>query len=180
MRVLPSPQVVDTARSTVTYSAELRVGLRGPDLRGHASVIAAFVRPDRLRLEMPGPQGARFVLVARAGRLAAVFPGARAVFEGEATAATIAGITGVELTPGGVMDLLVGVRPAEARDYRAEWGAALPRRVRTTLSDGTKMDVKVTRPEVARVIADAAFDAPPHAGYRNVDIAEARELWLAR
>ena len=78
------------------------------------------------------------------------------------------------------MDLLVGTRPAEARDYRAEWSETLPRRVRTTLSDGTRMDVKVTRPEAARVIADAAFDPPPHAGYRTVDAAEARQLWLAR
>jgi outer membrane lipoprotein-sorting protein len=178
--LVPPTAIVDAARHTDSYSAELRVGLRGPDVRGHASLIAAFVRPDRLRLEMPGPQGARFLLVARGDALTAVFPAERAVFEGRANAATIAAITGVELTPPAVMDLLIGTPTAEAPDTRVEWGTALPRRVRATLSDGTRMDVKITRPQVGRTIADAAFDPPPHADYRRVDAAEARDLWLGR
>jgi hypothetical protein len=178
--VVPPTSVIEAARRTDSYSAELRVGLRGPDVRGHASLIAAFVRPDRLRLEMPGPQGARFVMVARAETLTAVFPGERAVFQGRVSAATIAAITGVSLTPPAVMDLLVGTPTTEAADYRVEWAEALPRRVRATLSDGTRLDVKVARPQVGRTIAEAAFDPPAHEGYRSVDSAEARELWLGR
>lgn len=176
----PTGSIIAAARGAGSYSAELRVGLRGPEMRGRASVIVAFIRPDRLRLEMPGAQGARFVLVARGDRLVAAFPEDGAVFEGQANADTIAGITGVSLSAAGVMDLLVGAAPAEARDYRAEWGPSLPRRVRATLSDGTHLDVKVSRPDVDRQVPEAAFDPPPHSGYRPVTAPEARRLWLGR
>jgi hypothetical protein len=176
----PSPAVVEQARALRSYAADLRVGLRGPDLRGRASVIIGFVRPDGMRLEMPGPTGARFILVASAGRLTAVFPNAHAVFDGDGTADTLARITGVRLSAAGVMDLLVGVAPVDVRDYRAEWGDGLPRRVRATLSDETRIDIKVTRPERGREFPDQAFAPPPHEGYRSVTAEEARDLWLGR
>jgi hypothetical protein len=176
----PPAAVVEQARAVGSYSAELRVGLRGPDLRGRASVIVGFVRPDRMRLEMPGPTGARFILVANGERLTAVFPGARAVFEGDSTPATLARITGVRLAAPAVMELLLGSVPADVRDHRAEWGDRLPRRVRATLSDDTRLDVKITRPETGAAIAEKAFLPPLHDGYRTVTAEEARDLWLGR
>jgi hypothetical protein len=142
----PPMAVVEEARAVRTYSAELRVGLRGPGLRGRASVIVGFVRPDRLRLEMPGPTGARFILVVNEKRLTAAFPGARAIFEGEATPATLARITGVRLASPAVMDLLLGMAPADVTGYRADWAERVPKRVRATLSDGTRLYVKIARP----------------------------------
>jgi hypothetical protein len=177
---VPPASVIADARSVSTYRADLRVGLRGPDMRGRASILVGFVRPDRLRMEMPGPTGARFILVANGERLTAVFPGSRAVFEGDATPATFARITGVRLSAPGVMDLLLGATPADVRDYRAEWGERVPKRVRALLSDETRLDVKVSRPELGGEITENAFAPPPNEGYREVTAEEARDLWLAR
>ena len=80
----PSPEVVAAARTAPTYSARLKVSLRGPDVRARARVLLAFQRPDSLRLELPGPGGARLIAVTREGRLTAVFPGERAVYAGRA------------------------------------------------------------------------------------------------
>jgi hypothetical protein len=99
----------------------------------------AFRRPDALRIEIPGPAGARLVAVVRAGRLTAVLPAERAVLESAASAAELEALLGVAL------------RPAEitATMDEAETGLELP---------------------------EAAFDPPPHAGYRQIDAAEARRL----
>ena len=49
-------------------------------------MLLAFRRPDALRIEIPGPAGARLVAVARGDRLWAVFPAERAVYYGAARA----------------------------------------------------------------------------------------------
>jgi hypothetical protein len=174
---LPPPDVVQRAGETAAYSAELRVRLKGPELRARTRALVAFRRPDALRVEIPGPTGARLVAVARAGRLWAVFPGERAVFSGPATAADLENLLGVALAPGEVMDVLVGRRPAAVRAYEARWGPYLPRAIQATLPDGARLQVDVKEPLTDPDLPDAAFDEPPHAGYRTVDAEEARTLW---
>ena len=177
---LPAPEVAERARATETYSARLRVALRGPELRARTLVLLAFRRPDSLRIELPGPAGARLVAVARGGSLAAIFPGERAVFEGAATPEALEDLMGVSLSPAEIMDLLVGTPSGRVRDYTARWGAALPREIEARLPDGARLKVTVEEPETGAPLPERAFEPPPHDGYRQVDAAEARRLWSAR
>jgi hypothetical protein len=177
---LPSPEVARRAAAVTAYRAELRVRLAGPDLRARTRALVAFRRPDALRVEIPGPAGARLVAVARDGRLFAVFPSERAVFAGPATAADLERLLGIALEPGEVMDVLVGSPPARVRAYDARWGAVLPRTIQATLPDGARLKVDVREPEADPDLPAAAFAEPPHPGYRPVDAEEARSLWTAR
>ena len=178
---LPPPaDVAARAREATSYSARLRVSLKGPGLRARTPALVAFRRPDGLRIEVPGPAGPRLVAVARGGRLVAVFPGERAVYAGEARASQLEALLGVALEPAEVMDLLVGVPSPRLRRYVAVWGPALPRRIEATLPDGGRLKVTVEDPETGRVLLDAAFAEPPHEGYRSVDAQEARSLWSGR
>jgi hypothetical protein len=174
---LPSPAVVEAARGVKSYSATLSVKV---SLRGRLAAIVAFERPDRLYLEVPGPTGAGLVVVAQGGRLTAVFPAERAVFEGDATERVLGEVLGVALAPSDVMDFLVGMAPATVRGYRADWGLTLPQRVRGRLADGTRLDVRVKEPQAGGTIDDRAFAAPAHEGYRSIDAAEARAIWSGR
>jgi len=175
--VPPPPDVAARARETSSYSARLRVSLKGPSLRARTPALVAFRRPDGLRIEVPGPAGPRLVAVARAGRLVAVFPAERAVFAGEASAAELEALLGVALEPAEVMDMLVGVPSPRLKRYVAAWGPALPRRLEATLPDGAVLKASVEDPEAGAALPDAAFAEPPHDGYRVVDADEARTLW---
>jgi hypothetical protein len=168
--------VAQRAAAARTWSGSLRVAVSGKDLRGRSRVLLAFRRPDAVRLEIPGPAGARLVAVMRSGRLVAVLPAERAFLEAAATAAELEGLLGVALEPGELMDLLVGVAPAGLRDYRARWGASLPRRVEAVLADGTRLRATVDDAEAGLELPDAAFSPPPHPGHRRVDAEEARRL----
>ena len=174
---LPPPEVVQRAAAAPSYSAELRVRLQGPELRARTRALVAFRRPDALRVEIPGPSGARLIAVARGGRMWAVFPAQRAVFSGPAGAADFESLLGVALEPGEVMDVLVGRRPARVRAYEARWGEVFPRSIRATLPDGARLQVEVKEPELGTDLPAAAFAEPPHPGYRPVDAEEARSLW---
>jgi len=176
----PPPEVAQRAQSVQSYSASLKVLLRGPELRARTRVLLAFQRPDSLRIELPGPSGARLLAVTRAGSLAALFPGERALFEGDATPATLEALLGVSLAPAEVMDLLVGAPPERVRDYKARWGEALPREIDALLPDGARLKVAVEDPVTGAPLPEQAFAVPPHEGYRKVDVAEARRLWSAR
>lgn len=177
----PPPQGVrEGARGTASYSGSVRVTLRGPGLRARARALVAFERPDRLRIEVPGPAGLRLVAVARGGRLTAAFPGDRAVFSAAASAEALESLLGVRLTPAEVMDLLVGVAPAGVRSYQARWGGALPQAVAAVLEDGTRLGVDVLDAEGGAVVPAAAFDEPPHDGYRALGVDEARRLWSGK
>jgi len=176
----PPAETVARARAAGSYSGRLRVSLDGPELRARTGVLVAFERPDALRVEVPGPAGARVVAVARGGSLTAVFPAQRAFFEGQATPASLADLLGIALAPGEVMDLLVGSPPDGVRGYRARWGPNLPRRIEATLPDGGRLRVAVEDAESGIDLPPAAFQSPPHPGYRSVDAEEARELWSAR
>src|SRR5262245_66115581 len=123
--VPPPADVLGRAQGASSYSARLSVSLRGEGLRARTKALLAFERPGSLRIEIPGPSGARLLAVTRSGRFTAVFPTERAVFEGSADAAELEAVLGVGLTPSEVMDLLVGVAPPRTR-YRAHWGPALP------------------------------------------------------
>ncbi len=176
----PPAGVAERAREARSYTASLRVSLHGPGLRALARVLVAFERPDALRLEVPGPAGARLVAVTRGGALAAVFPAERAVFMGRATAADLDALLGVALSPDEVIDLLVGVPSARLRAYKAEWGPALPRAIEATLPDGSRLKATVEDAEAGVALPARAFEEPPHEGYRQVDASEARRLWGAR
>jgi hypothetical protein len=139
-------------------------------------VLLAFRRPDALRLEIPGPTGARLVAVVRKGRLTAVLPGEGAFLEGAAGAKDLGALLGVDLAPAEVMDVLVGVRPPGLRSYRARWGETLPSRVEVVLGDGTRLKATVDDAESGPSLPEAAFEPPPHPGYRAIDADEARRL----
>jgi outer membrane lipoprotein-sorting protein len=178
---LPPPQaVLQRAAAASSYSGRLRVTLKGPELRGRTAVLVGFRRPGALRIEIPGPAGARLVAVAREAELVAVFPGERAVFRGQATAAGLEDLLGIALGPSEVMDLLVGTPSARVREYQVRWGPALPRELRATLPDGGRLKVTVEAATLDADVPDAAFLEPPHDGYRAIDAAEARKLWGAR
>jgi hypothetical protein len=173
---LPSPGVATRAAAAVSWSGSVRVSVSGKDVRGRSRVVMAFRRPDAIRLEIPGPSGARLVAVARDGHLTAVLPATRAFLESAAAAEDIEALLGVALSPRELMDVLVGVAPAGVRDYRAQWGDALPRRVEALLADGTRLKATVDDAETGLELPEAVFDPPPHPGYRRADADEARRL----
>jgi len=177
---IPPAAVVEQARVVPSYSARLDVSLRGPELRARTRVLLAFRRPDALRIELPGPTGARLIAVTRGEHLWAVFPAERAAYSGAARAEDLASLLGVALAPSEVMDLLTGVPTARLRSYRARWGAALPRQIDATLPDGARLKATVEDVEAPATLGDSAFTEPPHAGYRSVDADQARALWSAR
>jgi hypothetical protein len=168
--------VAASAAAATSWSGSVRASVSGPDLRGRSRVLIAFRRPDALRIEIPGPAGARLLAVVRRGWLTAVLPGERAFLESGATARDLEALLGVALAPEELMDVLVGVAPPGLRDYRARWGRALPRRVDAVLADGTRLKATVDDAETGVDLAEAAFDPPSHAGYRPVDADEARRL----
>lgn len=177
---VPDPTVAAAAAGTTTYSARLRISLDGPTLRARTPVLLAFRRPDALRIEVPGPAGPRVVAVASEENLWAVFPSERAFFSGRATEADFEALLGVALTPGEVIDLLVGRPAPRLRAYEARWRGALPARIAATLPDGGRLTVTVDEAEAGAVLPAAAFAEPPHAAYRTIGAAEARRLWGGR
>jgi hypothetical protein len=178
---LPAPAgVVERAQATPAFSARLRVSLKGPELRARTQALIAFQRPDALRIEVPGPSGLRLVAVTRESRLVAVFPGERAYYSGAAEPTELVALLGLELSPGELMDLLVGVASPRLRRYRVRWGEAYPREIDAELPDGARLKVKVDDPEPRTDLPAAAFEPPPYTGYREVSAREARGLWRGR
>ncbi len=173
----PPAEVAAAARAAQSYSAAVSVRLRGDGVRASTRALVAWQRPDRLRLEIPGPSGVRFVVVTRSGRLAAVFPGERAAFEGAASAATFEDFLGVALAPADLMDALVGVAPTRARSFEARWGARLPVLVELTLAGGTRLKLELEDAETGMPLGAEVFAPPARAGFRDVDAAEARRLF---
>jgi hypothetical protein len=174
--VPPPAGAPERARAASTYSASVRVSLKSPTLRGRARALVAFSRPDALRLELPGPTGARCIAVARGPRLVAVFPGERAVWQGGASASDMEALLGVRLSPAELMDLLTGTPSGRLADYRASWGDRLPRRLEATLKGGSRIEVVVESADLDPPLPGAVFELPASAGYRMVDATEARRL----
>jgi len=177
---LPPPGVVAAARGARAYSAELSVSLRGRNLRGRGRVLVAFARPDALRVEVPGPAGARLVAVARAGRLTAVFPAERGLYVATASSEELEALLGIALTPQELGDLLLGQPGPRLKDYTVQWGPTAPRRIKATLPDGARLDVTVREPALDAALGPAAFDPPASQGYRTLDREEARSFWSRR
>lgn len=174
--VAPPPGAPERARAARTYSASLRVSLTSPTLRGGTRALVAFERPDSLRLEVPGPTGARCIAVARGLSLVAVFPAERAVWRGAATASEMEALLGVRLAPSELMDVLVGAGTPRLLAYEASWGGTVPRRIKATLDDGTRLTAAVESADLGLELAKAVFDEPMSVGWRIVDAAEARRL----
>lgn len=174
------PMAAERAAAANIYRGTLRVSVKGEDLRGRSDAIVAFHRPSQMRIEIPGQAGARLVAVVRGERLTAVLPAHRAVLEAPATAADFDALLGVALVPAELMDMLVGVAPPRLRSYRAGWGERLPERIEAVLPDGTRFEASVDDPEIGISLPAAAFEFPPHPGYRPVDATEARRLLVGR
>lgn len=172
----PSGDALRRVQSARRYDARVRVSLRGPSLRARTKALVAFERPDSLRVEIPGPSGARLVAVAKGGEFTAVFPSERAFFRGAAGAADLEAVLGVPLSPSEVMDLLVGIAPSRTR-YRVRWGPSLPREIEAHFADGAHLKVVVEDASIGVRLPEAAFATPTHTGYREVDGEEARQLW---
>jgi outer membrane lipoprotein-sorting protein len=166
----------ERAASAERYAASMRVSVKGEGVRGSSRILVGFQRPSLVRLEIPGSSGARLVAVVRGDRLMAVFPSERAVFESSATAADFEALLGVALAPEELMDILVGVKPPRLRSYRAGWGERLPERIEAILPDGTRLKATIDDAELGPLLPEAAFQFPPHPGYRPVDAAQARRL----
>lgn len=175
-----SPETAARAIAVLRYSAQLKVSLSGPQGRGRLRVLLAFRRPDGLRIEVPGPAGARLIAVAHGEALTAVFPGERAAFLGRTSADDMEALLSVRLSPREMMDLLVGAPVAGVSDHRVRWGPALPTEVRATLSDRSRLKVVVEDAEAGAPLPDAAFLPPAHEGYRAVGADEARDLLVGR
>jgi hypothetical protein len=143
-------------------------------------VLLACSRPGALRLEVPGPSGARLIIVTQAGQLTALFPAERAVFRGRAAASDIEALLGVALEPDEIMDLLLGIPVSRLSETRVDWGPRFPRRVRTRLDERTTLRLRLDAVEALETLPPDVFAPPPHAGYRLIDEAEARELGVGR
>lgn len=176
----PAPMVVEAARAAATYSARLQVSLQAPGLRARTPALLAFRRPDALRVEIPGPSGARLVAVLSGGRLLAVFPGDRAFYQGAAGEAELQALLGLSLTPVEVMNVLVGAGSPRLLSYELQWGPTLPRQVKAVLPDGARLTLRVEEAEVGGALPAEAFVPPRHAGYRALPLEEARRLWARR
>lgn len=177
----PPSGAAERARAERSFSAVLRVSLKGPEFRARTRALVAFRRPDGLRVEVPGPAGGtRVVAVTRDGRLTAVFPDDRAVFRADADEKSFASLFGLALAPGEVMDLLVGTPSPRLKTYHAGWGPSLPRRIAATLPDGARLEVTVEDAGTGVELGAAAFEEPPNAGYREIVASEARRLWSSR
>jgi hypothetical protein len=176
----PPAGAAERLQGAPSYSARVKVSLRGKDLRARTIALVAFRRPDALRVEVPGPAGPRLVAVAHGPRLVAVFPGERAVFEGRTSSEDMGALLGVALEPAEVMDLLAGTQPKSVPAYEAGWGPDAPRRILARLRDGTRVDLRVEDPRIGPELPERAFLDPPHDGYRPVDAEEARSLWGGR
>ncbi len=176
----PDPAAVQRAAAAATYTASMRVSLDGPELRARTRALVGFERPDAVRVEIPGPTGARLVAVARAGRLTAVFPSEHAVYQGDAGPHAFESLLGIALAPPEMMDVLVGVPSPRLRAYEARWGAVAPREIRATLPDGARLRLTIEAPELGAPIPPAAFEPPAAVGYRLVGADEARRLWSRR
>jgi hypothetical protein len=174
--VAPPNGAPERAKAARSYSASIRVSLKSPTLRGRARALVAFARPDAMRLELPGPTGVRCIAVARGLALVAAFPADQALWRGAATAEEMEALLGIRLTPAELMDVLVGAGGPRLRDYRASWGASLPRKLEATLDDGTHLTAIVESADLEPTLPPAAFDEPGRAEWRVVDAAEARRL----
>ena len=170
------PRSPGAPRHCTSYSASLRVSVSGAELRGRSRALVAFRRPDALRIEIPGPSGARLVAVAREGRLTAVLPAERAVLEREASPAELEALIGIALAPEAADGHAGRRRAAGARELRGRWGRTLPTRIDAVLDDGTRVRATVDEADAGETVAGAAFDPPSHAGYRPIDADEARRL----
>jgi len=173
----PPESLLAELRAARSYRAELGVKLRGPNLRGRAQVLIACERPDRLRLEVPGPGGVRLVAVAEAGRLLAVFPAEAAYYRAAADREELRALLGLELTPAEVMDLLLGLDVPSAREQESRWGPRLPTRVEATLADGARVRAVARAPELDPDLPRAAFELTWPAGYRALSRDELQSLW---
>lgn len=172
-----SPAARAEAQRATTYTANLRVSMRGPELRGRADAVVGFRRPDALRVELPAGAGLRLLAVAQGERLVVAFPGERSYYEGAATAEAFGSLLGVALAPADLMDVLLGLTPTRVRALDVQWGPIAPSRVVAQLHDGTRLEAKVREPELGRPLGDGAFAPPSTAGWQRLTMDEARGRW---
>ena len=118
-----------------------RVGERARPARPQPRPVA-FRRPDALRIEIPGPPGARLMAVARGGRLTAVLPAERAVLRERGHGRGARGAPRRRAGPAGADGRARrrGARAACATTRRS-WGDDAARaRSRRSSADGTRLE----------------------------------------
>jgi hypothetical protein len=157
------------------YSARLHVSFSGPQGQARGDALVAFERPDRLRIEVPGPTGARLVILASGGQLTAVLPRERALHRGPASREELGRLLAVTLAPSEIMDLLSGLPPPSVELRRLKWKGGLPEDIGGRLEDGTSLRIRV-RDRSLDELSEHAFEEPRCPGCRLVDAEEAREL----
>ena len=99
------------------------------------------------------------------------------MLESAATAADLEALLGVALSPAELMDVLVGMAPPGPARLPGPLGRDAARAASRRCSrTATRLVATVDDAEAGVELPEAAFDAPPHAGYRPIDAAEARRL----
>ena len=91
------------------YQAVARIRGRGPQGRFSASLLVAFERPDRLRVELLGPLGgSRWIAVVTGGEITVLFPSRREFLQERAVPEVLAALVGVRWGADEIMAVLSG------------------------------------------------------------------------
>lgn len=98
------------ALSVARYRSVVRLHGKGPRGRFRATLVVAFERPDRLRVELlAGPfSSSQWMAVATGGEMTVFFPSRREYLREPKVASVVAALLGVELDAQAVMAVLSG------------------------------------------------------------------------
>jgi outer membrane lipoprotein-sorting protein len=132
-------------RDVRTLSAELSISGRAGKQRLRGHVLAGLAAPDRIRLEAAAPFGPPiFILVADGTKTTLLLPRENRVLRGEAPAAILDALVGLELGPS---DLLAIFSGCVTQDARAAGGRLFPSDwARIDLSGGAAAYLQRDRP----------------------------------
>jgi len=91
------------------YQAVARARGSGPQGRFSATLLLAFERPDRLRVELLGPLGSsRWMAIVAGGEITVLFPSRREFLQERAVPEVLAALVGVRWGPDEIMAVLSG------------------------------------------------------------------------
>lgn len=154
-----TPYDMALLEKTDGLSSAGRITLAGPRGKFSSRVVFGVARPDSLRIEIPGPTGLRFVLVARDGRLRAHLPGDDAMFEGSATAEVMSGLFGIDLSPRELVGAILG-SPSGSLGVSWRFEASRPLQMTLRGSNDTRLTLDLDDPEILAPRPEA-FDFGP-------------------
>lgn len=97
------------ALAVARYQAVVRVRGRGPEGRFSGTLMVAFERPERLRVELLGPFGSsRWIALVAEGEITVLFPSRREFVRESAVPAVLDALVGVGWSPDEAMAVLAG------------------------------------------------------------------------